>query len=272
MKKIFFCVDFEDWYHIPYLSKYGFDKSEYASYTDKLSEFLQWLNQNNIVANFFIVGEIASVNRELLKTIDSLGHEIGCHSLRHEPINKMSNDDFVLDTKTAKQEIEKAVGHEIKGYRAPYFSLTDEKLSLLKEIGFKYDSSFIKSTANEYYSHMDLTGFKKVDSLVYEDANGFKEYEIPVLGNKPIAGGGFFRLYPFFVFKKFVKKFMKRESNFVLFLHPFEIAGNYKFGGLKRLSIKDKIRFQIGRKSAEKKIKKALLFFKKQGYVFSKFV
>ena len=269
-KRIYFCIDFEDWYHIPYLSKYGFSKDEYTSYADKIGDFVNWLDENGIVANFFVVGDLAKDNAEFLKRCKEKGHQIGCHSYSHLPINKMTNDEFIDDTLKAKRAIEEAIDDKVVGYRAPFFSLTDEKLALLKQLGFKYDSSYIQSNANEHYSHMELDGFSKINSLIYKK-NDFVEYEIPTLSNKPIAGGGFFRLYPLFLLKKYVKKFSQSESNYVFFIHPFEIAGNIHFGGLKKMRFKDCIRFQLGRKSVLQKLKKALFYFKNKGYVFSKF-
>ena len=269
-KRVFFCIDFEDWYHIPYLSKYGFSKDDYPSYLDKIDSFVDWLDENSIIANFFVVGDIAYQNSEFLKKCKSNGHLIGCHSMHHLPINKMTNEEFINDTRAAKEAIEKALGDKIFGYRAPFFSMTNEKLLLLKDLGFSFDSSYIQSNANEYYEQMTLNGFARQDSLIFKNSD-FYEYEIPTLNNKPIAGGGFFRLYPLSIFKKYVKKFSKKEDNYVFFIHPFEIAGRIDFGGLRKMNFKDKIRFQLGRKNAERKLKKALLYFKNSGYIFSRF-
>ena len=267
-KKVFFCIDFEDWYHIPYLAKYGFEKKDFESYTDKISDFVGWLDENGIPANFFVVGEIAEEHQFFLRKCHEHGHQICCHSYSHLPVNKMTNEEFVEDTKKAKKAIEDAIGCSIFGYRAPFFSMTDEKLPLLKNLGFSFDSSFIKSSANEYYSKLSMNGYTKIDSLIYEK-NGFKEFEIPTLKGKPIAGGGFFRLYPFFLFKKYIYKFLKTESNFIFFIHPFEIAGNVDFKGLSKMNFKDRIRFQLGRKGALKKLKKTLMHFKNKNYCFS---
>ena len=269
-KKIFLCIDFEEWFHTPYLAKYNFQKDSFNTFSDKILPFMEWLSDNGIFANVFVVGDIASERADILKRIDELGHEIGCHSFSHRALNTMTNEEFIEDTKLAKEAIEKAIKHRIRGYRAPFFSMTEEKLELLKQLGFEYDSSLIQSNANEYYNRMSLTDYEKKESLIYEK-DGFFEYEIPTLNNKPIAGGGFFRLYPFFLFKHYVKKFAKKESNFIFFIHPFEIVGNIKFEGLKKMNLKDKIRFQLGRKGALKKLKKAISFFGKEGYSFSKF-
>lgn len=270
MKKIYFCIDFEDWYHIPYLSKYHFNKDDFDSYVNKISDFVNWLDENGILANFFVVGEIANDNSEFLKRCRQKSHQIGCHSYSHTPINKMSDEEFVNDTKKAKEAIENAIGEKIYGYRAPFFSITDQKLALLSSLGFKFDSSYIQSSANEYYSKLSMDGFEKVDSLVYKK-DGFREYEIPSLNGKPIGGGGFFRLYPSFLFKSYIKKFAKNEGNFVFFVHPFEIAGDIKFPGLRKMNLKDRVRFQLGRKHCRNKIKKILQYFKNNNYEFSLF-
>ena len=164
MKKVYFCVDFEEWFHIPYLKKYNFSKDDYPPYSNKIESFFEWLNMNGIIANVFVVGDIAKDNASFLKKCREDGHTIGCHSMHHFPINKMSNEEFVKDTLDAKKEIEEAIEARISGYRAPFFSLTDEKLFLLSKIGFSYDSSYIQSNANEYYNQMSLPSFKKVES------------------------------------------------------------------------------------------------------------
>ena len=269
-KKVFFCIDFEDWYHIPYLSKYNLKESKNVGFADKIDSFVDWLDTEKIKANIFVVGNLALRNKERLRRWHEKGHEIGCHSYEHASIGDMSNEEFISDTSRAKEIIEKSIGSRIFGYRAPFFSMSKEKLDLLLKMGFKYDSSLIHSNLNSYYKILDMSAFRKRESLVYEN-NNFFEFEIPTINNKPIAGGGFFRLYPFFVYKRFLKRFIKKENNFVFFIHPFEIAGNIRFEYTSYLNIKDRIRFNLGRKSAIKKIKKTIWFFKRNGYTFCTF-
>ena len=123
-------------------------------------------------------------------------------------------------------------------------------------------------TGKEYIGtrHGDPNGFLR------NDCTDLKELEIPCLSffgrNIPIGGGGFFRLYPFFLYKILVRKYLSKHDSFVFFLHPYEI--NYhKFEGIKRMKMKDKFRFDFGRKNAQKKFWKLIRYLKKQGFTFN---
>lgn len=273
-KKIFVTIDFEDWFHLPYLKKYGFKNEDYISYCEQTISFFKYLKEKNIVATVFVVGDIAKDNADLIKAIDNMGHEIACHSLHHQSVNTQTSEEFEKQTREAKKTIETIVGHEIYGFRAPSFSMEIDKLLILKKIGFKYDASYINSKANEYYNVMDISQFEKVDSLVYKYKEIF-EFETPTfkLSRKrlPFAGGGFFRLYPLFVFKTIFNKFSKTENNFMFFIHPYEIVGS-KFGGTCKLNFKDKIRINLHRKKALEKAKKAINFVIKKGYEPLRFI
>ena len=269
-KRIFFCVDFEEWFHIPYLEKYQLPKTEGPRFSSMLGPFAEEMKQRGIPLNFFVVGDIAEKNASLLRSFQTMGHSINCHSMHHLACNQMSLEDFKKDTIEAKTAIEAAIGTSVKGYRAPFFSLVTEQFEILEELGFSFDSSFIDSSANEYYSHLDMSSFVDEGDGVYS-RNGFREYEIPTLKHKPIAGGGFFRLYPFFVYKRMVKKYLHTHSNFVFFVHPYEIMGDVPFPQLKKLGLKDRIRFQIGRKTVISKIEKMIEFFRGMGFEFDLF-
>lgn len=267
--KCFISVDFEEWFHLPYLAKYNFSKDDFPSYCRQTVKFFEFLKEKNIKATIFIVADIAERYSELIRQLDLLGHEIACHSLHHESVNLQTNNDFYEQTKEAKKTIEKILGHSIYGFRAPSFSMTIEKLNILKELGFLYDASYINSTANEYYNKMDITKFNKIDSLVYTFDNLY-EFETPTclfMGkNMPFAGGGFFRFYPFFIFKKMFKKYKKSNHNFMFFIHPYEIVGT-KFPGTSKLTLKDAFRINIRRKSVIKRFEKMLNLLNNYEYI-----
>lgn len=273
-KKLFVTIDFEEWFHLAYLEKYGFRKDDFSLYCEKTISFFEYLKSKNILATVFVVGDIAKNNADLIRKIDKMGHEIACHSLHHQSVNTQANEEFEKETLEAKTTIEKIVGHSINGFRAPSFSMEVEKLSILKKLGFKYDASYINSKANEFYNVMDIDQFVKIDSLVYKH-NGLFEFETPTFKflkkRMPFAGGGFFRLYPLSVFKTIFNIFSKNENNFMFFIHPYEIVGS-NFDGSNKLSFKDRIRINLNRKSALKKAKKAINFVIKKGYKPQRFI
>ncbi|MGI5912938.1 MAG: DUF3473 domain-containing protein, partial [Syntrophomonadaceae bacterium] len=160
--------------------------------------------------------------------------------------------------------------YNIKGYRAACFSMERDKLDLIAKSGYQYDSSYIKFEQHPLYRNLDLTGFEKIDDLIYRRGNFF-EYEIPTLKIKnyslPISGGGYIRLFPFWVLKSLIKMYAKQHHNFLLYLHPFELT-EIKLPFPKEVSWRDQLRASIGRKANLKKVRKIILLLKSMGAQF----
>ena len=89
-KNVFFCIDFEEWFHIPYLKKYGFERNRFSTFSDKILPFMRWLKENDVCATVFVVADIANERKQTLKAISLMGHEIACHSYSHQSLNKMT--------------------------------------------------------------------------------------------------------------------------------------------------------------------------------------
>ena len=267
--KVFVTVDVEEWYHLEYIKKY-IDKIGSIRVVPKMNNFINILEKMNIKATFFILGELVNENKDLLKRIANNGHEIACHGLDHDLLYDKSNEEFFGQIIKAKADIEYITNKSVKGYRASCFSMENEKLELLKKAGFTYDSSYIKFEQHGLYKILDLNKFEKKESLVYSDGV-LNEYEIPTLKlgkyNIPISGGGYIRLFPFWLMKIFIKKYAKKEENFLLYLHPFELT-NIDIPISSEIPKKDKFRMNIGRKRNIIKVIKLLKYLKSKGAVF----
>jgi len=165
---------------------------------------------------------------ELVREVQSRGHELACHSYWHRPIYRLTPDEFRKDTRQAKQIIEDAAGTLVIGYRAPSWSITKNclwALDILVEEGFTYDSSI-------YPIHHDLYGVPGAKRFPYTYAcsGGAAIQEFPpatlrFMGtNFPVAGGGYLRIFPFaytrFAFRTFEKHYRERV---VVYLHPWEL-------------------------------------------------
>lgn len=212
-------------------------------------------------ATFFCLGWIAERYPKLINEIHSRGHEIACHGYAHQLVYKQTPEEFRKDIRKAKTLLEDIIGSEVIGYRAPSYSITEKSLWALKilaEEGFKYDSS-IFPIRHDFYGIPSAPRFPFMVSL---NNNGSPEFgpllNIPNLepqtpnsefqnlkseiGNRqsiiefplstvrlanlnlPISGGGYFRLLPYFLFKKGLKRINDRESrSFIFYLHPWEI-------------------------------------------------
>lgn len=189
---------------------------------------LDLFDEYNAKATFFFVGWVAEHFPHLVREVQSRGHELACHSYWHRTVYSLSPDEFRMDTRQAKRVIEYAAGVEVRGYRAPSWSITKSclwALDILAEEGFTYDSSI-------YPIHHDLYGVPGAKRFPYTHAcgNGLQLREFPPATlrfagtNFPVAGGGYLRIFPSVftehAFRTFEKNYGERV---VVYLHPWEL-------------------------------------------------
>jgi polysaccharide deacetylase family protein (PEP-CTERM system associated) len=123
------------------------------------------LARHNVRATMFFVGWIAERHSHLVELAHQLGHEIGCHSYWHRPVNWLTPDQFREDTYRARSIIEDAASAPVYGYRAPFYSITqdvDWAFEVLSDLGFTYDSSLYPVGRQAYVDEVDLRFAHKV--------------------------------------------------------------------------------------------------------------
>lgn len=264
----FLTLDLEDWYHLDYFTKYSPDRKSVM--VPELKDFFDLLDKFNIKITVFVLAELLDKHADVILDISNRGHEIGVHGWNHDLLHEKSNDDFIAEISRAKLALQELTGQNIVGYRAPCFSMSNEKLSLLPSIGIIYDSSYIKFNDHPLYGDLSMKKFNQIDSTVWEN-NGFYEFELPtvkVFGkNLPISGGGYFRFFPKFIFKKLWNSYIKESKNFNFYIHPFELT-EIKVD-LKNIHWKDKLRFRIGRKNNLKKLEWFINYSLKKGFKYT---
>lgn len=166
---------------------------------------------------------------------------------------------------------EQAAGAPVRGYRASCFTMERDKLDALRDMGFSYDSSKIRFAQHPLYRNLDLSGFEQADDLVYVDGD-FAEYEIPtleILGYSiPISGGGYLRLFPFWMLRILLALYAKKHENFTIYAHPFELTA-LKLPLPKELGFATRFRCLVGRKRNLKKLRKVIRWLKKRGARFT---
>ena len=158
MRKYFFTLDLEEWVHLEYMKKYAVNNKNLL-YSDKVLPLFEFLAENEIKSTVFVVGEIAQQNRNIIKEIYRMGIEIACHGWTHSLIYNMTDDEFFKEAKSNKAVLEDIISDNVYGFRAPCFSMTNTKLGVLKECGFKYDASFIKFKEHKLYNVMDMSSY-----------------------------------------------------------------------------------------------------------------
>lgn len=143
-----------------YLKTHGDPTWEsYPSYLKVVvPRILQVLERRELQITVFVVGQDAALeyNHEALMQIANAGHEIGNHSLRHEPwLHLFSEHDLEHELAEAERHIEAATGQKPIGFRGPGYSQSATMLRVLARRGYVYDASslpsFIGPIARAYY-------------------------------------------------------------------------------------------------------------------------
>jgi peptidoglycan/xylan/chitin deacetylase (PgdA/CDA1 family) len=104
----------------PYIAM-TFDDGPSAENTPRL---LEMLKQRNIKATFFLIGQNAAANPDLVRRILAEGHEIGNHSWTHPQLSKLSDDRVTAEITKTQDAIKDASGFTPTLLRPPYGAIT----------------------------------------------------------------------------------------------------------------------------------------------------
>lgn len=222
-------VDLEEWYHAEYVKgRLPLRKEDHAK--NDVAEALNLLEERGVEATFFVVGELAEKNPELISRIKKNGHEIAFHAYYHEPLWNKTAEAF-------KQEIIKfsnVVGEPCKGFRAPSFSLSNKTkwvLDSLDEAGFRYDSSIFPARSPLYgVPGAPMKPYKpsRIDVSVEDNDARLWEFPLHVYSSRilrfPMAGGFYLRFFPLKLIMMSIKKSNKDERPAVVYFHTWELT------------------------------------------------
>ncbi len=125
-------------------------------YTERLLDILKEYGGK---ATFFVVGNRASYQKDILKRMSEEGHEVGNHTYSHLSLKELEHQEIIDQISIAKNIIENATGKENKLVRAPYGDLN----SNIKEIGRELNVSFI------HWSFDTLDWLTRDPQLIYHE-------------------------------------------------------------------------------------------------------
>jgi len=220
-------IDVEDWFQVENFKKsVSYDSwGDYAFRVEQNTYRLLDLLEDR-TSTFFCLGWVAKRLPDMIREIHRRGHEVASHGYKHDLCNLMSYDDLKQDLTDSKSLLEDIIGAPVFGYRAPSFSINNDILKLIEDCGYRYDSSFNSFAMHGRYGHLDLSGYEK-QGIAVKISEDF--YEIPVSNLKigkrilPWAGGGYFRLIPFPMFKWGLRAILNQDKAYVFYMHPWEI-------------------------------------------------
>lgn len=208
--------DLEEWYLEKKL--HGGRALKYQQFDETFAKVLDELDKLEKKATFFCVGKLAIDYPQVVSEIVKCGHEVGCHSNEHTWLNRMTEEQLRRDTEEAIKALEDVAGQKVVSYRAPAFSVTTENkwaVNVLAACGIESDASIFPTSR-------DFGGYKgfpqDTPCIISHEGASLKEYPISltsIIGKQmAYSGGGFFRLLPYWLVSKTMKK---RDYNICYF-------------------------------------------------------
>ena len=172
---------------------------------------------------FFTTGDVARRYPDLMREIVGAGHEVGCHTSDHLPLDRHTPESFREDLKRCLDDFERAGVDRCVGFRAPIGSLikkTRWAYEVLHDQGFEYSSSVLPAESPLY-------GWPDFGQDVPQVVDGM--WEIPTTlfrlprFNIPFAGGVYFRVLPHPVIQALMRQ--RSSSGYPVFgyFHPYDV-------------------------------------------------
>ena len=244
-----------------------------ADLMDGFDEYIKLMDRHGIKSTLFTLGKLAPRIADRLKPCIDRGHRLALHGYDHEPPMSMPVDQFREKSRLAKNRLESLFGTDVVGYRAPCFSMDNDRLNVLQELGFRYDSSYLDYLKARHTVRMDLSDFQQVRGSIFRRKN-FYEFGLSKCrmfgASFPISGGGYVRLCPWGVVKTLIRQYIRKNDYYVFYLHPFELT-KQKVPFIKELKSYDKYYIKRGIRSYSKRIEKTIQMLKKHNYEFVTF-
>lgn len=240
---------------------------------DGFDIYIRLLEKYNIRATLFTLCNTAAQMRDKLRRCIARGHQMALHGWSHIAPLLMDPEHFRTETAQAKSFLEREFGVKIRGYRAPCFSLDNQRLDILRSLGFRYDASRNDFSAARHTVQMDMGGYLEVTSGVFHD-RGFCEFGLShgkLFGmNFPISGGGYVRLFNWAVMKAAIRRYLRTHDYYVFYLHPFELSRE-RVPAIPGLKGYDQFYLNYGHRSFAGKVEDIILMLQSEGYEFVTF-
>jgi polysaccharide deacetylase family protein (PEP-CTERM system associated) len=260
MRKHAMTVDVEDYFHVSAFESV-ISPDDWSSITPRVGDnthrLIDIFNENDVKATFFTLGWVAEHCPDVIKRIVDEGHELASHGSNHRRNTNMTPEQVRIDIANSKDILEQISGKAVEGYRAPSFSINDSNqwvYDILVDLGFKYSSS-------TYPIEHDLYGVPDWPRFAHKRPEGIVEIPVPTLAkngqNKGIGGGGYFRLFPYWLSKRRIEDYTRENNHpYNFYFHPWEIDSQQP--RVQGAPFKSKLRHYVNLHVMEKKLVKLM--------------
>lgn len=162
-----------------------------------MPRLLDLYDKYGVKATFFFTGHIATLYPQVVKMAYERGHEVGSHGLTHEvslAFDVLTPDEQLSHLRQSKQILEGIIGDEVISFRAPAARVDEKFPQIMKEAGFKVDSSVASQRLDMFFSFGALKKLHWITAprkaYLVNEVNIFKKGDSEVM-EVPISAMGF---------------------------------------------------------------------------------
>jgi polysaccharide deacetylase family protein (PEP-CTERM system associated) len=222
-------IDVEDYFQVsafaPHIPRIDWPNRE-CRVERNVDCILSMLDDHQTKATFFTLGWIAERYPDITRRIVANGHELASHGYGHERASDQSPNSFFADINVAKLTLEDISGQEVRGYRAPSFSISENNLwafECLERAGYHYSSSIYPIQHDHYGMPNAPRHAHRIGKLLEIPPTTLRIFN----RNWPASGGGYFRLMPYSLSRWMIQRVNKVDQlPAVFYFHPWEVDPN----------------------------------------------
>lgn len=256
-------VDVEDWFQVQAFAGV-IDRAAWETLPRRVEanteRILALFEGAGVRATFFTLGWVAERHPALIRRIVGAGHELASHGYGHELVHAIGPEAFRADLRRAKAVLEETGGVAVIGYRAPTFSIGRRSApwahAVLAEEGHRYSSS-VFPVKHDLYGEPDAPRGPH-----RPDPSGVVELPMTTVRvggrNLPCAGGGWFRLVPYALFRAGLRRVNAGGTPGLFYFHPWEVDPDQPRVAAGRLA---RFRHYIGLAAMEGRVARLLRDF-----------
>ncbi|MHB9130012.1 MAG: polysaccharide deacetylase family protein [Armatimonadota bacterium] len=113
---------------------------------------IEILAKHDVPATFFYTGEAAQLHPQGVRYVETVGHEVGCHSLFHETIGDelfpipgirpILPEECYHRIELATEMVQQVLGRKVTAFRAPRLWGSTAMVNALEDLGYHADASY----------------------------------------------------------------------------------------------------------------------------------
>ena len=194
---------------------------------------LRLLETQSVPATFFIPAVSGQLHPEAVDAIlkSPVKHEIGIHGWVHERISDLSGEEERTLTRRAFDYWTKRLGRKPAGIRTPSWDFTNATLSIIRELGFLYDSSLMgDDRPYEILAEGQPTGLVELPVEWILDDFTYYSYDRASSAYHRMGDQDVYEIYR----AEFDKAYEERTL-FLLTMHPFVTGHRSRLAALEKL-------------------------------------